>query len=970
MLYTLFPGSRRHLVATGIAALAIAGTAWAQTAPQPPQVFLQTDPVAPVGRSITVSAGGSLQAALDGAQAGDVILLQAGATFLGPFRLPNKAGSGWITVRTAAADAQLPAAGQRITPAYASVLPKIVTAGSGPALTTDRGAHHFRFVGVEFSVAAGVALNYGIIALGDATDTSVSQLPNNLIFDRVYVHGGTTGNVRRGIAMNSASTAVIDSYVSEIHEVGADSQAIASWNGTGPFKIVNNYLEAAGENVLFGGADPTIPNLVPSDIEVRRNLLSKPRKWRIGDAAYAGIAWSVKNLFELKNAQRVLIEGNQFEYNWPHAQNGFSILFTVRNQDGAAPWSVVQDVTFVNNLVQHVSSAINILGRDNLQSSQQTRRVRIANNLFTDVGGTWGGGGRLLQVLDGAGDIIVEHNTALQSGDVVVGSGEATSGFAFRNNLAANGPYGVGGDGTFGNPQLTLATFFPNAVFVGNALVGAAASSYPAGNFFPSSFAAVGFVDQTRGDYHLSATSPYRNAGTDGRDVGVDVDALIAAMHNTAAPLPDGGGGGGGGADTTPPTVSLTSPGTNTTASGTVTLVATASDNVGVVGVSFTVDGAQVGAEATAAPYTAPWNTASVNDGTHVLRADARDGAGNVTSSSSITVVVANSTGPPPTVGQTVVWTRLRNATSAPGSLTKAGGCDGCPDAGGSSVQAITSGLGHLEFVVASTTTQYVIGLSHGDTDTSERDVDFALKFWPGGTADVRANGAYQRSETQVVVGDVFRVAVTANNIVTFSRNGVPFHQIKRKVTYPLVADVSLSSAAARVLGAAVTGAPVAAPAATPVVWTQMMNVDLVGGVLTKIAGCDGCQDGGAVSSQAISTGAGYVEFSAPDSLGQRVIGLSGGNSGTTEADIDFGLKFWVGGSADVRENGAYVGVETGYAATDVFRVAVAAGAVTYFKNGQVLYRSTRTPTSTLLVDTSFSTLGGRLSGIVISGAN
>lgn len=972
-----FAGRSRRLAAICLAATAVTGTTYAQTAPQLPLVYLETAPVATVGRSIVVAAGSSLQSALDQAQAGDVLLLQAGAVFTGPFRLPNKAGSGWITVRTSASDAQLPAPGQRVTPAYADVMPKIVTPNSGPALLTDRGAHHYRFVGVEFTVAAGVALNYGIIALGDAGDTSVSQLPHNLIFDRVYVHGRATGNVRRGIAMNSASTAVIDSHISDIHEVGADSQALASWNGTGPFKIVNNYLEAAGENVLFGGADPTIPNLVPSDIEVRRNLMSKPRTWRIGDPSYAGTAWSVKNIFELKNAQRVLVEGNQFEYNWPHAQNGFAILFTVRNQDGTAPWSVVQDVTFVNNLVQHVSSAINILGRDNLQSSQQTRRVWIANNLFTDVGNTWGGSGRLLQVLDGAADIIVEHNTSLQSGDVLVASGGATSGFTFRNNLAANGPYGVGGDGTFGNPQLTLATYFPNALFVGNALVGASASAYPAGNFFPASFAAVAFVNSAAGDYRLSATSPYKNAATDGRDIGVDVDALAAAINGASAPPPPPGGSGG--TDTTPPSVALTTPVDNATVTATVAMAATASDDVGVVAVTFTVNGAQVGAEDTVAPYTSSWNSSSVSDGSYVIRADARDAAGNVASSSTVTVVVRNAVsggGTAPTVGQPVTWTKLKNATSSLSSLTKAGGCDGCADSGGSSVQVIASGLGHVEFVVPDTTARRLVGLSNGDTDTSEADVDFALKFWPGGTADVRHKGVYQRGEQAFAAGDVFRIAVTANNTVVFSRNGVAFHKLKKTIVYPLLVDVSLSTATARVLNVSMGGVAPTAPTAptspttAAVVWTRMMNVSLANGVLAKVGGCDGCQDAGAVSTTAISSGTGYVEFSAPDTVGSRVIGLSAGDSSTTEADIDFGVKFWAGGTADLRENGAYVGVETGYTATDVFRVAVASGVVTYFKNGQVLYRSARTPMSTLLVDTAFTTLGGRLQEIVISGAN
>ena len=120
--------------------------------------------------------------------------------------------------------------------------------------------------------------------------------------------------------------------------------------------------------------------------------MNRPLSWKIGHPGYAGINWSVKNLFELKNAQRVLVEGNIFEHNWPHSQNGFSILFTVRNQDGGAPWSTIEDVTFSNNLVRHVAGGINILGRDDNRPSQQASRIAIRNNVFLDVGyDAWGG---------------------------------------------------------------------------------------------------------------------------------------------------------------------------------------------------------------------------------------------------------------------------------------------------------------------------------------------------------------------------------------------------------------------------------------------------------------------------------------------------------------------------------------------------------------------------------------------------
>jgi hypothetical protein len=211
------------------------------------------------------------------------------------------------------------------------------------------------------------------VLLGSNARTA-SDLPHDIIFDRCYVHGDAQKGARRGLALNANSVAIIDSYLSDFKEDGADSQAIAGWNGPGPFLIVNNYLEAAGENVLFGGADPPTRDLVPSDIEIRRNHFSKSLWWRIGHPTYAGTPWTVKNLLELKNARRVLVEGNVFDQNWGHGQTGFAILFTVRNQHGTAPWSAAEDVTFRRNIVRHTGSGVNILGRDQ-KPRQQTKRI-------------------------------------------------------------------------------------------------------------------------------------------------------------------------------------------------------------------------------------------------------------------------------------------------------------------------------------------------------------------------------------------------------------------------------------------------------------------------------------------------------------------------------------------------------------------------------------------------------------------
>ncbi len=100
--------------------------------------------------------------------------------------------------------------------------------------------------------------------------------------------------------------------------------------------------------------------------------------------------------------------------------------------------------------------------------------------------------------------------------------------------------------------------------------------------------------------------------------------------------------GGGTSQDTTPPSVTITAPSTGTTVSGTVSVSATASDNVAVAGVQFKLDGGNLGAEDTSFPYSVSWDTILTPNGTHTLVATARDASGNTKTSSSVTVTVSN----------------------------------------------------------------------------------------------------------------------------------------------------------------------------------------------------------------------------------------------------------------------------------------------------------------------------------------
>ncbi len=494
--------------------------------PELPRMEVDVPEIRTTGRTIHVPSDGNLQAALDAANGGDRITLEPRATYRGPFRLRKKSGDGWIVVTSAAKD--LPMPGRHVTPADAPRMAKLVAA-SGSVFEAEPGAHHFRLVGLEIAPADGIALNT-IVRLGES-ESSIDAVPHHFIIDRCYIHGDAKLGGRRGVALNASHAAVIDSYLSDFKERTVDAQAIAGWNGPGPFKIARNFLEASGENVMFGGADPRIANLVPADIEVVQNHMAKPLRWKKDDPAFEGTEWSVKNLFELKNARRVSVDGNLLEYNWPHAQNGFAILFTVRNQDGGAPWSVVEDVTFSNNLVRHVAAGINVLGRDDNHPSQQTRRIAIRNNMFLDVGGRWGNG-RLFQLLNGTSAIAIDHNTAMQTGGVLFADGEPNANFVFQNNVIPHNEHGITGSGT-GPGNASLDRYFPAAVVRRNVLVGARAASYPRDNFFPASLAELGFRS-AGGHRTLRLGKTFATQSTDGSAPGADIDALERALGSLA----------------------------------------------------------------------------------------------------------------------------------------------------------------------------------------------------------------------------------------------------------------------------------------------------------------------------------------------------------------------------------------------------------------------------------------------------
>ena len=396
-----------------------------------PRVYLDTRYVAAV-RTVSVPAGADLQAAINAAQPGDELVLAAGATYTGNFVLPLKAGAGWITIRSGGT---LPAEGTRVTPSSAASFAKIVSPNALSAIRTAPGARRYRLMGLEVTYAPTVTQAYTLVALGDASSAqnSLDKVPADLIVDRSYVHGHSNVGFQRCIGLNSAASAVVDSWISECHMKGFDSQAIWGSNGPGPFKIVNNHLAGAGENVMFGGSDAYSPDLAPRDIEIRRNHFFKPLSWQ-------GV-WTIKNLFEIKSAQRILIEGNVFENNWLDGQTGQAIV--LKGDPGLN--ARTEDITFRYNIIRNSLSGVTL--HPNPNGGLPMVRVYMGHNVWEKMGKASGfsGGARMWQLLGALTDATIEHNTSTGGwGNQVVAEGSGKQRVIFRANKIDAGDYGFG----------------------------------------------------------------------------------------------------------------------------------------------------------------------------------------------------------------------------------------------------------------------------------------------------------------------------------------------------------------------------------------------------------------------------------------------------------------------------------------------------------------------------------------------
>jgi len=458
----------------------------------PPNTVVETA----AGRIIKVPSGGDLQGAINTARSGDVIELEAGGVYAGRIDLTEKPLTDFVTIRSSRSS-ELPE-GKRISPEQKPLLATIKSGMLGrAAVYASNGAHHYRFVGIEFVPSSSI-YNYGLVVLG-GSETRPDRVPHDIELDRCYIHSLPTGKTRRGIALNSARTVIKNSYIEGFAGKSEESQGICGWSGTRDVKILNNYVEGGAENIMFGGSDPANAELIPSGIEVSGNVLFKPETWKQNK-------FTVKTLFELKNAKGVRFTNNYLANNW----EGSAFRITVRNQDGGAPFSTIEDVEISGNIIVGAGEGINILGSDDTYPSQMLKRLTIRDNLFLNLGGEgFEGSGYFIQVASGD-TITIKNNTVFNRGNIITFYGDQPRAFVFTNNVTGHGLYGV--HGPIDVNSAAARSMIHGNIFFNNMGVGSGDVNFPPGNEFVESVDKVGFMDVAAKDFRLKPGSKYCTA--------------------------------------------------------------------------------------------------------------------------------------------------------------------------------------------------------------------------------------------------------------------------------------------------------------------------------------------------------------------------------------------------------------------------------------------------------------------------
>lgn len=404
--------------------------------------------------------------------------------------------------------------------------------------TSNNPARFYNFVGIYFRKAIPTAEYMGLamVNIGKNNETSLAQLPNNIILDRCVIDGSTsTTNSWRGFLLTANDSALVNSYICGFKGVALETQAVLMGQGERN-TFMNNFMEGATENFLIGGLDISITNHIPSYISFRRNYLKKNLIWCAVCGQYSGIDYSVKNIWEAKVGRYIENEGNIYENHWIEDQSQ-AIVITVRNSgigsesgNGNDTWANIQFLDFSYNKIKNMGNMVQILGKDNLNLSQRIDHINIRQSIFSGVA-RWNGQ-KLGFVITSAGNSGADRISIRQTSSDInasLGSGQGRwiefdgnqnfTNCDFSGNIAQGfinfGPQ-------TGDSALQLACSTNSYSATKNGLYTSTGVN-PSGNTIVATIADVKFLDILNGNLALASDSPFLTTGLANLRSGADV---------------------------------------------------------------------------------------------------------------------------------------------------------------------------------------------------------------------------------------------------------------------------------------------------------------------------------------------------------------------------------------------------------------------------------------------------------------
>jgi hypothetical protein len=412
-----------------------------------PLIERLTQPQPPV---YMVNTAAGLQQAINTVPGGVIIEIEPG-TYVGNFTFPAK--PGLVTVQGCGG----------VTLHSPSNAPVIQILGS-----------NWKFEGCGESDRFTTTMTTSGDHVRIGTNTQVAaNIPDNITFDYFHTKGHEVNGDVRGWVVHGSNVTITRSRCDNMKQGGRDTQCIAGWNGPGPLTVTHNYLEAAGENIMFGGADPSITGMLPCDILIADNVLVKPASWK-------GSSWTVKNLIEFKSGCRVRIIGNTLDGVWPPGQDGFAVLLKSTNQYGGCTWCKTEDIEIAHNTLVNVSGGFKLAGKPEANQAVRANTINIHDNVIT-VDSTLGGTGRCAQIM-GVANVKFEYNdcqSATWANTIYVTEAGLNGGLILRGNILRDytSSGGIKGDGQT-EGVVSLNYYAAGYIFTGNFVLSSQSTNY------------------------------------------------------------------------------------------------------------------------------------------------------------------------------------------------------------------------------------------------------------------------------------------------------------------------------------------------------------------------------------------------------------------------------------------------------------------------------------------------------------